>query len=894
MASRHVGMPPHRDYKRMIKFLIASVFTLTFSLNSWGQINLQGQIKDEKGEALSNINILIYLPNSKALIAYAVSNEKGQFRTEVNAPSDSLDIELSSIHFRKEYRRIPNITQNLLFELVYDTKQLEAFTVKAAAIEKRGDTLSFLVSTFAGKEDRAIEDVLRRMPGIDIEPNGQILYQGLPLQKFYVEGLDLMSGRYGVITKNLPHRTVSSVEILENHQPLKILEERVYSQQASLNLKLKRDITTTGTGRLGIGATPMLWDINLTPMTFTKNFQLLTSYQTNNAGKDVSKQLNVLTLEDLNLLAGRPDEKAGILNIQSASPPQIEQHRFLNNKIHYLNFNALLKMNRDFQLRANLYYVVDEQKQESSLFRNLFTPSDTLNFSEYIDNKINEKYLMGEFTLSRNVKKNYLNNQLKIKSRWDEKLGLVNTENQDIRQSLKNPLKSISNDLRSVNAIGKQLIEFQSYLSYNHNPYSLEVKPGQFEGVLNEGLAFDKIYQEIDLKRFYADHSASFGFGLKRWSFTPKLGVVFRKQTLESNIFITEQEQQTEAGAGFINNFEGNNTHAYLQTKIQYKKDNLTLNINLPFSWQQTSLKDLSSSQGQEIDRFLFDPRLSVNYKYRNFWRIYGLWAYVNRLGDMDQTHYAYILKSYRNLSKNAAPLSEITFHNFSASLSYRNPISSFFNSLAYVYSISKNNLIYSSTIQNDGTSIVEASHLPNTAYSHNVNGSSSKYFAAIKSTISMRFNYSHRKGISLMNEVLFNTTSQFCNLKPGFNYRATEWLNFEYELDATYIKTFIEKEQKSKIEILRHKFNFFAFPTRNQLISLSSEYYELQGKQNFFADLLYRYTFTKNKIDLEFRWNNLFNTKTYTNYQASAFTVYESSYMLRPSQVFVSVKFSF
>jgi hypothetical protein len=125
-------------------------------------------------------------------------------------------------------------------------------------------------------------------------------------------------------------------------------------------------------------------------------------------------------------------------------------------------------------------------------------------------------------------------------------------------------------------------------------------------------------------------------------------------------------------------------------------------------------------------------------------------------------------------------------------------------------------------------------------------------------------------------------------------NYRAAEWLNFEYELDATYIRTFIEDERKSKIELLRHKFNFFAFPTRNQLISMSTEYYELQGNQNFFADFLYRYTFTKNKIDLEFRWNNIFNTKTYASYQASAFTIYESEYILRPSQVFLSVKFSF
>ncbi len=877
-----------------MRTIITFIFTLIFCLNSQAQINIQGQIEDEKGEALSNINILIYLPNSKTLIAYAVSNEKGQFQTRVNALSDSLDLELSSIHFRKEFRRIPNNSQSLQFKLVSDTKQLEAFTVKASLIEKRGDTLSYLVSSFAGKEDRAIEDVLRRMPGIEIEPNGQILYQGLPLQKFYVEGLDLMSGRYGVISKNLPHSTVSTVEILENHQPIRILEERVYSQQASLNLKLKRDITTTGTGKLGIGASPMLWDVNLTPMTFTKNFQVVSSYQSNNTGNDASRQLRIMTLEDLLQNTDRPNENSGLLNIQAASPPQIEQNRFLDNKMHLLNFNGLLRMSRDFQLRANLYYIDDQQQQTAGLERTIFIPGDTLNFSENINNKLHNNYLLGEFTLSRNVKNNYLNNKLKIKSRWDKHLGLVSDGSENISQTLKSPLKSISNELRSVNPVGKHLVEFQSYISYDHSPHSLEINPGQFTGVLNQNEDYDKLHQQVDLKRFFADHSASFSFGSKSLSFTPRVGIAFRKQVLESTILLSQENYDYEAGINFSNNLEGQHTQAYVRTDIEFKKENLTLRANLPFSWQNVELEDVNLNQGQNLKRILFDPRLSLSYKYRNFWQLSSSWSYTNNLGDMDRIQYGYILKTYRNLSQNAAPLSESNRHNFSSRLSYRNPISSFFNAINYLYSINNTNLMYSSLIQSDGTTIMQASHLPNTSYNHGLNVSSSKYFSAIKSTISFRGAINHHKGKSLINEALFNTTSKFYNLSPALNIRFAEWLNTEYEINATYIQTFIEKDKKSDISLLRHKFNFFAFPTRNQLISLSTEYYNLDKNNNFFADFLYRYTISEKKIDLEFRWNNIFSTKAYTSYQASDFTVYESTYILRPSQVLFSIKFSF
>jgi hypothetical protein len=152
--------------------------------NTIGQVSIRGQVKNTKGEALSRINILVYLPGSKSLIAFAVSDEKGDFQTDVNSPSDSLTIEVSSINHRNQSRTVANISQNLSFKLVHDVTQLESFTVKASPIKQKGDTLSYLVSTFANEEDRAIEDVLQNMPGIEVEPNGKILYQGIPIQKF--------------------------------------------------------------------------------------------------------------------------------------------------------------------------------------------------------------------------------------------------------------------------------------------------------------------------------------------------------------------------------------------------------------------------------------------------------------------------------------------------------------------------------------------------------------------------------------------------------------------------------------------------------------------------------------------------------------------------------------
>src|SRR5690606_15947610 len=84
---------------------------------------------------------------------------------------------------------------------------------------------------------------------------------------------------------------VSKVQILENHQPIKLLDSLEFSDRASINIKLKNNVTTTGTAEVGIGLAPFLWRVKATPMIFTKKNQAIITYQTNNTGSDVSQEI---------------------------------------------------------------------------------------------------------------------------------------------------------------------------------------------------------------------------------------------------------------------------------------------------------------------------------------------------------------------------------------------------------------------------------------------------------------------------------------------------------------------------------------------------------------------------------------------------------------------------
>ena len=868
---------------------------LIFSKALAAQIYIQGEIKNNTGEALPNINVMIYAPGSKSIIAFAVSNNNGGFKTRVGSKFDSLDVKVSSVQYRNETRRIANTSQGIQFTLTPEVMELDVITVKAAPIEQKGDTIVYLVNSFAKQEDRSIEDVLRRMPGIEVEPSGRILYQGMPLQKFYVEGLDLMDGRYVVVSKNLPQKSVSSVEILENHQPVRLLEERVASNQASLNIKLKHNITVTGTAKAGAGLSPFLYDLNFTPMIFMKNFQLLLSYQTNNTGDDVSRQLRVNTFQDLIHKIERPPEKPEIIDIQTTNPPEIDEDRYLDNNIHLLNMNGLLRLNKDFQLRTNLYYINDIEQQQAGVTRTHYTSTDTISYTEDYNNRLYDSYLHGEFTLSRNVKENYLNNEFTFQTRWDKQNGvIVNGSRQIIDQELDHPFSSISNDLRSINPIGNHLVEFKSYISYDQSPHTLYVSPGQFDQILNNGIPFDKMEQNVSLNRFYTNNSAGFVFGWKGLSFTPRAGFSYRHQSQESSLYTIHQNSKLNAGTDFNNILNGKHSIMYGQTDIELKGRKINFKARLPLSWQLIKMNDMVSNEDQDFSKILFDPGITLTYQINGFWKLRGAYNFMNRLGDMDKVHYGFILNNYRTLSQNAAPISHSQRNNYSIYLSFRNPIISFFNSLTYAYSTSHNNLTYSSIIQSDGTTVLQAFELPNKASYHSLQGQTSKFISKIKTTISLKVTYNHRKGKSMLNTQLFDTRTVFYSIIPEINISITKWLNAEYGLNAHYIKTYVEDNDKSNISMLKHHVNFFAYPFKNQMLSLSSEYYNHNLANNYFVDFLYRYTISKRKIDIEFRWNNIFNNKTYTTFEAYAFTVTESIYILRPSQVMFSVKFSY
>lgn len=252
--------------KQILILLLACIF----SLNSFSQTKINGTLSTEKGQLISGASVIIMELNSNDILNYDISDSKGFYSILVNTKSEKLQLNIRSMGFKTVVKIIDNNSQTSNFVLEEEITELKEVVIKPNAITKRGDTLNYSVNAFTKQEDRTIADVLKNMPGIEVLSDGKILYQGKPINKYYIEGLDLLEGKYNLANNNLSHKVVTKVQVLENHQPIKVLDSLVYSDQAAINIKLKKSYTFTGQTEIGFGLSPLLWVVNVTPMLFSK------------------------------------------------------------------------------------------------------------------------------------------------------------------------------------------------------------------------------------------------------------------------------------------------------------------------------------------------------------------------------------------------------------------------------------------------------------------------------------------------------------------------------------------------------------------------------------------------------------------------------------------------
>ena len=867
---------------------------LLFGYCVYAQSTIKGQIVDLRDKAIANATVSILKKSSTSIIGYALTNSNGYYTISISSPDAEFDLQVRCMGYQTEINTVENKTQSKNFILTDKSFILKEVTVKAAPITQKGDTLSYAVSSFSKEQDRSIGDVLRRMPGIEVLPDGKILYQGKAINKYYIEGLDLLEGKYNLANDNLPFGAVSKVQILENHQPIKALDSLRFSDRTALNIKLRKTYTFTGQARIGSGFSPLLWDVNITPMLFTKKRQMLTTYQTNNTGDNVAVQLKKLTIEDVLNQFENNSEKIDWLTIQEIVNPKFSEKRWLDNSIHLLSSNYLQKLQKDYELRVNVSYLNDYQQQKGFTNTQFITPTGTVDLLEVKHNQTFFNSVQTNFTLQKNASKNYFKNSLEFQGFWDSQRGNLVLNNQGIQQELSNEFFRLSNNLKSVFPVGKQMITLNSYVGLNKTPQILRVNPGQFERLLNNNMPYETVTQNIDLLTYYTNNFFSVTKAVKYFTFESKWGLQIENQKLESDILTTEND---DLSAEFSNTLDWFRSKVYVDLQTQFKKDNWRIELSSPINLHSYSIKDAILQKAENVNQTTFEPRITINYDINSYWKINSSAGVSNQFGTINQLHYGYILQNYRSIKRVNSPLPQSTIQNYNVGVSFRNPVKSFFFNTSYSNVQSEHNLLYQSTILPNGATTLEAIEQTNIRISDDFSTRIGKYVATIKSNITLNSSFALQEFQQIINGNLVDITNQNLIFGSKIDTDLTDWLNLEYAGSWTFSNNKLEDQKQPQVKQQNHILNLNFNLKSKQYFGLKSEYVNTtlfnQRNENVFADFIYRYTIQKKKIDLEVQLNNVFGTDNFKTINVNDFSYVATSYNLRPRQVLLKVRFS-
>jgi hypothetical protein len=276
--------------------------------------------------------------NCTLLYDYAISDADGNYSVSYSGDDQTIKIIITGFNIKGESKSIIVKSQQVDFEVEYSALEIREIVVNAESVHRQADTLTYNVSSFINITDRSIGDVPRKMPGLSVTESGEVRYNGKPISKFYIEGLDMLRGSYGIATNNIRAEDIARVEVYENHEAIKSLRGVTMPTQAALNIRLKEGVkgTWNGTLQLGGGYKPWMWNGEANAMFFSRKFQTLNIFKTNNMGEDVSREFRSHY--------GGFGGVESMLGIHKPTVPNIRQDRYLNNNVFASSINTISKL----------------------------------------------------------------------------------------------------------------------------------------------------------------------------------------------------------------------------------------------------------------------------------------------------------------------------------------------------------------------------------------------------------------------------------------------------------------------------------------------------------------------------------------------------------------------
>lgn len=724
--------------------------------------------------------------------------------------------------------------------MLSDTIRLKEVVVKASKVRERGDTLTYNVATFADQNDRSIGDVLSRIPGFEVDKqNGQIKYEGKPISKFYIEGLDMLGGKYGVATNSLPQADVGSVQVMRNHQPIRVLEDFTYTDDAAVNIRMKEGAksrwVTSLNGGAGISHDMGLWKLEGFGLRLKSDFQTMLTYKTNNIGQNISKETTTLfNFDDL-------ESQGDYIRLAPPTTPSLAERHTLFNRSHAVTVNTMKRINESSQVNVQIIYNNDRQTAQGERLTEYFLPDGTRAIDNRKDYLRKDNELYGLVKYEKNSASQYLKNSLSGDFTWNRQW-VTEQGTSSHRQFARKPEYDIKDNLYIIRKYGNSLVSFYSNNRVVSRPQSLAV---------------DSLYQHISQQHYSTNTYAMGGTKIGKFSLSLKAGVNAALHRLESNAIGLPDT------LGILSdNSRFSFARFYVEPRLTYK----TRDINIELTPATEYLHE-KYSKDKGLRQILFAPDLNIRWYVTPRLRL-SLGGYSSvEPSDPSRFYRALILQDFQYINQGWTGYRHNHTQSVRGGIAYNDALKALHSILTVSRSFTTSPYIATRQFVGDYI-IISATEQETKSDSWQANLIGSKGINLWNGVVNLRAFYVNSHSTMLQNDQPTEYDSQMLNARTGIDF--SFWKDMHLRYGLTFSQSRMKMEQSaatSDISNWKHDFSL-TLPLHPFTIDLVAEYYRNEimpdhHKDFFLIDVKGGYR--SRHIDLTLSLCNLLNHNTYS-----------------------------
>ena len=860
-------------------FLILFLILLETAVPAQERTTVSGKVFDiSNGEALAGVVLQVKSQNG-ANLAFTTSAKDGTFSMKY-APSERVSLAASLVGYRKVVLEGP-FSESVSVSMEEDRQQLYASVIKESRVKVAGDTITYSAAALRAANDRTLGNILERIPGLEVSSTGRIKFQGTAINRLYIDGKDLLESNYNYATENLQASSIKSIDIYQNHQPVKALRNLVESENAAINITLNDDARNSwsfnGEGAGGVNDDRnALYDGSLNVVLVADAFSSLSKVGASNVGNTETfdeSQDNVIVIGEERHNRYRVDD---YIHPGTNAAPLGNEYATLGRAANFQTYNNfMLSDDKNINFVARLK--ADDMFSGSSSERSYTLDDDTVKkFTSTDDRESKVRYFSSALGYVGNGSRMYLREQAFIDVASTDGRSAVSGD-RDLLQNQRVRKVDINNILASTIRLSpSRALSFDWYTQASFHDGITDLMPSD----IHQSLSSDIVYSRLS----FSTISSSIG----KWALGVKPDVSFTWRRFGSESPFTIED------APDLNLSYAIKSSSFIPS-MRFSLKRMEGRLRIEFSAVPTgAFYRFSSEENRSANFFYLDALASLKYNVKGF----DIGLDIERsesATNLQKIGSGAIITGFDSMRTGRRDVVHLPSYSAGASLKFREPFTEVYVSLYSNARIFKANTS-SRVVYSDFVLDSESDNLSD-LFTLNNGLRLSKGIAPVKGRADLLLTYGISRGSQMQNGALHDYSSNAFGLSADINANPVEALSVKYTGDYSLQKySYSGLSTTENMHSLHQNLSVTLMPKILPYLSFSLEHLlsDYQGRNSaLLANIDIRKHF-QNRHEVYFKTINLMNQKQYTLHTISPLMQVTDSYLLRPRSFILGYVFNF